>query len=66
MDTNMVLTAIGSVGFPIIMCLLMGKYITDTNEMHKEESKYFTEAVNRNTEALYKLQSLIEHNINEG
>lgn len=66
MDTNMVLTAISSVGFPIIMCLLMGKYITDTNELHKEESKYFTEAINRNTEALSKLQSLIEHNINEG
>lgn len=63
MDINSITTAIGSIGFPIVMCLLMGQYIAKVEETHKEESKYFTDAINRNTEALTKLQSLIEFNI---
>lgn len=65
MDITSVTAAIASVGFPIVMCLLMGQYITKVEEAHKEESKYFTEAINRNTEALTKLQALIEHSMNE-
>ena len=63
MDVNAMLTAIGSIGFPVVMCLLMGQYIVKVEDAHKEESKYFTEAINRNTEALPKLQSLIEFGI---
>ena len=63
MDISAVLSAVGSIGFPIVMCLLMGRYITEVNETHKEESRYFTEAINRNTEAITKLQSLIERDI---
>lgn len=66
MDTNAVLTAIGSIGFPIVMCLLMGQYIMKVNESHKEESKYFTEALNKNTEALNKLHSFIELSFRKG
>ncbi len=32
MDTNTIVTLIGSVGFPIIMCLLMYKMQTQTME----------------------------------
>lgn len=63
MDVNSWMTAVGSIGFPIVMCLLMGQYIAKVEDAHKEESKYFTEAINRNTEALTKLQSLIEFNM---
>jgi hypothetical protein len=60
------LSAIGTVGFPIVMCLLMGKYITTVNDSHKEESRYFTEAINRNTEAITKMQSTLDHIMKDG
>ena len=60
------ITAVSTIGFPIVMCLLMGKYITEVNNTHKEESKYFTEAINRNTEAITKLQMTLEHTLKEG
>lgn len=63
MDVNSIMTAVGSIGFPIVMCLLMAQYISKAEDAHKEESKYFTEAINRNTEALTKLQSLIKYNM---
>lgn len=66
MDFNVLVTAIGSLGFPIIACLCLGwyvKYQTDNNnktvgEMqkeHKEEIKKVTEALQNNTIALQKL-----------
>ena len=66
MDFNVLITAIGSLGFPIIACLCLGwyvKYQTDNNnktvgEMqkeHKEEIKKVTEALQNNTIALQKL-----------
>lgn len=66
MNVNDVLTAVGSIGFPIVMCLLMGQYIMKVEESHKEESRYFTEAINRNTEALTKLTSFIELEFRKG
>ena len=66
MNVNDVLTAVGSIGFPIVMCLLMGQYIVRVEDSHKEESKYFTEAINRNTEAITKLQSLIDVTTRKG
>lgn len=63
MDMTGVFTAVGSIGFPIVMCLLMGQYINKVTESHKEESKYFTEAINRNTEAITKLEALISHSL---
>lgn len=65
-NVNAVTQLISSYGFPIVMCLLMGWYVYDTNkkhraevdklnEQHKEEMKQVTEALNNNTLALQRL-----------
>lgn len=52
-------TAISTVGFPIAICLILLWYIYKLSEMHKEETKEFTEALNKNTLALQKLSDII-------
>lgn len=52
-------TAISTVGFPIAICLILLWYIYKLSEMHKEETKEFTEALNKNTIALQKLADMI-------
>lgn len=67
---NEVLTAISTVGFPIVACIGLGwfvKYQTDQNnaevaEMRKEhldEISKVTEALNNNTIAIQRLTDLI-------
>lgn len=66
MDFQAILTAITTVGFPIVCCILMMwyvKYSTDKsreeiaalNEKHKSEMNEVVEALNNNTLALQKL-----------
>lgn len=71
MDLNLIMTLVGSLGFPIVACIGLGwyvKYMTDTNrsdmtEMrkeHKEEMTKMTEAVNNNTIVIQKLIDKID------
>lgn len=66
MNINDVLTAVTTVGFPIVCCGAMMyyvKYTTDKhreeietlNTQHKDEMKEVTNAINNNTLALQKL-----------
>lgn len=66
MDFNMIIAAIGSLGFPIIACLCLGwyvKYMTDNSNArmdniqkeHKEEVTKMTEALQNNTLAIQRL-----------
>lgn len=66
MNINDILTAVTTVGFPIVCCGAMMyyvKYTTDKhreeiealNTLHKDEMKEVTNAVNNNTLALQKL-----------
>lgn len=50
-----VITAISTVGFPIVMCLILLKFQKDEAQIHKEETEKFTEALNKNTIVLQKL-----------
>lgn len=70
MDMQAVLTAITTVGFPIVCCIAMAwyvKYTTDKNreeisilnEQHKAEMLQVTTAINNNTLALQKLCDLM-------
>lgn len=59
MDYNTIVTLIGSLGFPIIMCLLMFRYIQAISEAHKEEVSGLSKAVEENTLAVQTLCSLI-------
>ena len=66
MEMETILTAIGSFGFPIVMCIVVCfyvKYIIDKNNeqlekitlRHQEESKEMTKAIENNTIAITKL-----------
>ena len=55
MDFATVLQSISTVGFPIVMCLVLLWYIKSITESHKQESEQFTEALNKNTLVLQKL-----------
>ena len=59
-DVNGILQAIGSVGFPIVMCLLMCWFFLKQSDNHKEETKEFTQALNSNTQILQKLADKID------
>lgn len=66
MEIEPILTAITTVGFPIVIALLLMWYVRDTsqahradieklNERHSEEMKGVQEALNNNTLALQRL-----------
>ena len=71
MEINTILQAVTTVGFPIVMCLVMAWYIKTVNEshrkeieninaLHKSENDKFTEAINNNTLALQKICDRID------
>lgn len=55
MDASNILQAISTVGFPIVMCLVLLWYIYKLTVLHKEESTHFTEALNKNTSVLERI-----------
>lgn len=55
MDLTTLSQAIGSIGFPIIMCILMYERLNKQSVEHKEEMTKITESLNNNTLALQKL-----------
>lgn len=59
MDATVLTQLIGSLGFPIAMCIAMLWLVVKLNEQHKEEMAKFTEAINNNTLAITKLSAKI-------
>lgn len=55
MDISAIIQSISTVGFPIVMCLILLWYIKDIIEKHKEETEKFVEALNNNTLVLQKV-----------
>lgn len=55
MEFESVLQAITTVGFPIVMCLVLLWYINKMVDSHKEETKAFTDALNKNTTVLERV-----------
>ena len=56
MDTiQMILQAITTVGFPIVMSLCLAWYCMKLNDSHQAETDKFTTALNDNTIVLQKL-----------
>lgn len=52
---KIVVDAIGSVGFPIVVSIGLFWYINKSNENHKQEIDKLSEAVNNNTVVVQKL-----------
>lgn len=66
MDANMIITMIGSLGFPIVACIGMAIFFREVNKNyredikelssnHKNEMDKVTEAINNNTIVVQKL-----------
>lgn len=55
MDFNTIIAAIGSLGFPIVACVLMGWMFMKFTENYRSDIKSMTEIVNNNTMAIQRL-----------
>lgn len=60
MDVNTVVNLIGSVGFPIAMCIWMMKRMDTQDDKHREEITALRETVEKNTEAVTRLCERID------
>lgn len=61
MDVATLSQLIGSLGFPIAMCVYMAYSNNKLNEQHRESEAKLTEIINNNTLALTKLSDKIEN-----
>lgn len=60
MDINVIVSLIGSLGFPIVMCGIMSWYINKSEERHKNEIDKLSNSIDNNTIAMNKLVEHIE------
>lgn len=64
MDYSQIVSLIGSLGFPIVMCFVMlyvfERLIKEQNTQHQEEMTKMTEALNNNTKVLEDLQDMVK------
>lgn len=61
-----VITAISTVGFPIVMCGALFWKMDKQDKEHKEEMNKSTEAINNNTVVLQKLMQMLSDKIEFG
>ena len=59
MDFATIVTAVSSVGFPIIFCIILYKQIIDQGKEHREEVTEMTKAIANNTLAIQHLSDLL-------
>lgn len=59
-NLNDFLTAISTVGFPIVCCAVMFWQSHENSKLHKEESDKWTDALTNNTLAIQKLTDMVE------
>ena len=60
MNASDVLNAISTVGFPIVMCLLLLYVLYKQSEEHKEEMNKMNESLANNTLAIQRLTDILE------
>ena len=60
MDITVIGNLIASLGFPIIMCIMMYNRMGKQDEQHKEEMSKLTESINNSTGALTQLSAKLD------
>ena len=65
MDAQAITSMIGSLGFPIVMCIIMIKLIFTMEESHKEEIDALKESLNNNTNVLTRLETMLNIYMND-
>ena len=59
-DVNVLIQAISTVGFPIVMCAIMFWFLNKEQENHKAEMLSLKEVIAENNSGLVGLKQLIE------
>lgn len=59
-DLTGIVQIISTVGFPIVMCLILMKYMTEQNAKHESEVSHLTDTIDANTKVLTELCTLIK------
>lgn len=65
MDANTIVTLVGTLGFPIVMCGALFWYMIKQNELHSTESKEMRDAVNDLKLAIVELTDHLKEDSNE-
>ena len=61
MDANIIMQAISTLGFPIVVSIAMFWKMNEQDKDHKEEMAKVTEAINNNTLTIQKLIDKLEN-----
>ena len=59
-DISGIVQIIITVGFPIVMCLILMKYMTSADAKHESEVSHLTDTIDANTKVLTELCTLIK------
>lgn len=65
MDYEVLIQAVSTIGFPIVMCGVMFWVLTNEQALHKEEMLELRNVIAQNNEVLASLKQLIEDKLNE-
>lgn len=65
MDITDITNLISSVGFPIVMCIVLFKYMEKNDDKREEEAKELREVINNNTLVLTELVSKIDSAVSQ-
>lgn len=60
MDPDIIIDAISTLGFPIVVCAALFWYINKQNENHKEEITALRSTVEENTNIIHEVKELIK------
>lgn len=55
MDITEITNMISTVGFPIVMCIILFKYMEKNDDKREQEAKEMREAINNNTNVMNSL-----------
>lgn len=61
MELSEILTAINTVGFPIVCCIILAYLVYQMNKSHKAEMDDVKEALNQNTLVIQKLSDKLDN-----
>ena len=64
-NIDVVVQAISTIGFPIVMCLIMFWFFNKEQENHKAEMLELKDVIARNNEVLAGLKQLIEDRLDK-
>lgn len=65
MDATAITTLISSVGFPIVMCLILIKYLQQENQRNDDTITKLTDTISANTKAITELVTLIKDKLGD-